>query len=398
MKRTLKHVIPAIIAASAFTACTKADKVSVTVCNPSGIQRLNEIVELDTARLPRLLAGKHYIVEDLDGETIPSQLTYDGKLIFPVDIEADGETRYRISTGDKPLHVASAAFGDIYPERDNDLSWENDLVGFRAYAMAKYDKGERLYGYDLWLKRNTAGIILPQFYADDINPDNWRTFDSIRAVSTDRADEFLRTFSYHNDHGFGMDCYAVGPTLGAGCAALMDSAEIVLPKNYTTAEILDNGPLRFTARLTYPTFALEEDSAICETRLITLDAGSHLNKTTLTFSGTTQPKPIGVGIALHDDGQRTANHETRYIAYPDPTQGDGNGRIFIGCIRPGGFQECLEADGHLICKDTYSPDDTFTYYWGFGWDKADIKSFEAWTRYLEQYKHRLENPLQIKYE
>ena len=44
-------------------------------------------------------------------------------------------------------------------------------------------------------------------------------------------------------------------------------------------EILDNGPLRFTVKLEFTPLTVKGDSTVVETRLITLDAGSHLNKT-----------------------------------------------------------------------------------------------------------------------
>ena len=71
------------------------------------------------------------------------------------------------------------------------------------------------------------------------------------------ADELVRTFSYHIDHGYGMDCYAVGPTLGAGVSALMVNDTIIYPWCYKTQEVLDNGPLRFTIEV-------EVQSAGCE--------------------------------------------------------------------------------------------------------------------------------------
>lgn len=60
------------------------------------------------------------------------------------------------------------------------------------------------------------------------------------------AAELQNAISYHIDHGYGMDCYAVGPTLGCGTAALMAGDTIIYPYCYRTQEILDNGPLRFT--------------------------------------------------------------------------------------------------------------------------------------------------------
>lgn len=66
------------------------------------------------------------------------------------------------------------------------------------------------------------------------------------------ADSIANAISYHIDHGNGMDCYSVGATLGGGTAALMVDSCIIYPYCYKEYDILDNGPLRFTVRLTYP--------------------------------------------------------------------------------------------------------------------------------------------------
>ena len=41
-----------------------------------------------------------------------------------------------------------------------------------------------------------------------------------------------RTLTYHRDHGYGMDAYTVGPTMGAGVPALMEGKEFVYPLCY----------------------------------------------------------------------------------------------------------------------------------------------------------------------
>ncbi len=81
-----------------------------------------------------------------------------------------------------------------------------------------------------------------------------------------------------------MDCYAVGPTLGCGTAALMDGDEIIYPWCYSTYEILDNGPLRFTVKLEFTPMVVRGDSSVVETRVISLDAGSYLNKTVISYT------------------------------------------------------------------------------------------------------------------
>ena len=76
------------------------------------------------------------------------------------------------------------------------------------------------------------------------------------------AQELYRSVSYHVDHGNGLDCYKVGPTLGGGTTALMAGDTIIYPYCYATQEILDNGPLRFTVKLVYNPLVVKGDSTI----------------------------------------------------------------------------------------------------------------------------------------
>ena len=112
------------------------------------------------------------------------------------------------------------------------------------------------------------------------------------AGKKEEADSLSRAISYHIDHGNGMDCYAVGPTLGGGTAALMPDSAIVYPYCYKDYEILDNGPLRFTVKLVFNPLVVKNDSNVVETRIIQLDKGSQLNKTTVSYEYLTQATPV----------------------------------------------------------------------------------------------------------
>ena len=63
-----------------------------------------------------------------------------------------------------------------------------------------------------------------------------------------RKDDYTNLHtSFHLDHGRGLDCYGVGPSLGCGAPALMDGDKLIFPYCYKTYKILDNGPLRSTS-------------------------------------------------------------------------------------------------------------------------------------------------------
>lgn len=393
-------------------ACNDSRTVTVTVTNPLAMERSNEMVEVSmetvTDRLG-LADTAQIVVLNADGQQVPYQITYDGKVIFPAAIAAGGTATYTIQTG-TPEAFDVKACGRCYPERMDDMAWENDLVAFRAYGPALQAKGERGFGYDLFTKYNTTEPILEAMYAKELDKETLAKIAELKKTDPKAAAELSRERSYHIDHGYGMDCYAVGPTLGAGVAALMVNDSIIYPWCYKNQEILDNGPLRFTVKLEFTPLTVKGDSTVVETRLITLDAGSHLNKTAVSYSNLKETLPIVAGIVLHEpDGAVVADAANGYITYVDPTTGPDNGKIFMGAAVPAVVKDAKtvlfsekekkernNADGHVLAVSDYEPGSEYVYYWGFAWDKADIKTADAWNRYMADFAQKVRNPLTVK--
>ena len=393
-------------------ACNDSRTVTVTVTNPLAMERSNEMVEVSmetvTDRLG-LADTAQIVVLNADGQQVPYQITYDGKVIFPAAIAAGGTATYTIQTG-TPEAFDVKACGRCYPERMDDMAWENDLVAFRAYGPALQAKGERGFGYDLFTKYNTTEPILEAMYAKELDKETLAKIAELKKTDPKAAAELSRERSYHIDHGYGMDCYAVGPTLGAGVAALMVNDSIIYPWCYKNQEILDNGPLRFTVKLEFTPLTVKGDSTVVETRLITLDAGSYLNKTAVSYSNLKETLPIVAGIVLHEpDGAVVADAANGYITYVDPTTGPDNGKIFMGAAVPAVVKDAKtvlfsekekkernNADGHVLAVSDYEPGSEYVYYWGFAWDKADIKTADAWNRYMADFAQKVRNPLTVK--
>ena len=393
-------------------ACNDSKTVTVTVTNPLAMERSNEMVEVSMETITNRLGladTAQIVVLDADGQQVPYQIMYDGKVIFPATIAANGAATYTIQTG-TPEAFDVKACGKCYPERMDDMAWENDLVAFRAYGPALQAKGERGFGYDLFTKYNTTEPILEAMYAKELNKETRAKIAELKKTDPKAAAELSRERSYHIDHGYGMDCYAVGPTLGAGVAALMVNDSIIYPWCYKNQEILDNGPLRFTVKLEFTPLTVKGDSTVVETRLITLDAGSHLNRTAVSYSNLKETLPIVAGIVLHEpDGAVVADAANGYITYVDPTTGPDNGKIFMGAAVPAVVKDAKtvlfseqekkernNADGHVLAVSDYKPGSEYVYYWGFAWDKADIKTADAWNRYMADFAQKVRNPLTIK--
>lgn len=276
----------------------------------------------------------------------------------------------------------SVATGRIYPERADDIAWENEFVGFRAYGPATQAKGEKAFGYDIFFKHPNPEPVLERLYEPETNPATWVTVDSLRSIDPALADEYIKTFSYHIDHGLGMDCYAVGPTLGAGVAARMQGDTIAYPWCYEKAEVLENGPERFTVRMDFAPV-----DGVTEHRLITLRRGEYLNDTKVWYDGLTEPVTMVAGFPLRDGSRPFADLSKGVLAYSDPTQGPDNGRAQLGIILPGA-DALLNADGHILLSRTLAPADTLSYRWGFSWNRGKIKDFPSWTHYLQKTASR----------
>lgn len=387
--------------------------MTVTVTNPADLDRETEMVEISLDKVTSALGledGETFVVRS-SGQAVPYQVTYDGKVIFPVTLKAGASESYKITEG-TPDQVTEQVRGDHYPRRVDDICWENDLIGFRVYGF----KEDKPSGYDIFVKRNTVLPAIPEMYRRAFDPQLKKVHKQLKKTDKDSADRFnCDHISFHVDHGFGADCYGVGPTLGAGTNALVDEGTIVYPYCYDSFRILDNGPLRFTIELTFRPFKYGESENVVETRVISLDLGSYFNRTIVQYANLDKSAPIVTGIVLQDkDGKAVGNASEGYIAYPAPTinydkqREVDNGTIYVGHVYPGQLDKAEivyfsdeesknrgNAKGHVLASSNYDPKVPFVYYWGAGWNHSQMKSYEQWTALLEKFSAQLRNPINI---
>jgi hypothetical protein len=216
-----------------------------------------------------------------------------------------------------------------------------------------------------------------------------------RAGKPEEANKIYVATSFHHDHGYGLDCYGVGPSLGCGAPALMKNGQLVFPWCYKAHKILDNGPLRFTVELTYNT----SDDGITEHRIISLDKGSHFNRMTVWYDGITQPTTLAAGIVLHDNDNLLL--DKRYVLYADPTDNPQvhQTQIYVGTLFPNGIDETLRLEGelpHAIGILRHYSGKPYTYYFGSAWSNYDIHTMAQWQLVADEYLHHLSNPLKIE--
>lgn len=398
---------------SVFTSCSESQGLKVVITNPTQEVRTQEMSEIATALVFERLALKdtdQFVIYDEEGNEIPYQITYDDKVIFPVDVDSMAIASYTFQKGE-PQMVATQVVGIQYPEWQDDLTWENDKMAYRVYGPDVQKRGEKLFGYDIFTK-NVSEPVMESRYGLLLNKDIWKNINELREKGQkELADSLENSISYHADHGTGMDCYKVGATLGAGTAALMNGKNILYPYCYKDFEILDNGPLRYTMKLRYNPMVVKNDTCVVETRIIQLDKGLQLNKTTITYEYLTERQTLAVGLAIHEpwDNRYVMNAQEGYMAYADPTSNvtKGNGIVYVGAVFPKNVSEMKVqsfekvrdgALGHVLTLNDYIPGDDFVYYWGAGWSKAGFDTDDDWINYLKDFAKKIRTPLIVTIE
>ncbi|MFR9591225.1 MAG: DUF4861 family protein [Rikenellaceae bacterium] len=408
MKRIFAFLCAAVMACS----CSTTPNVKVTFENSTNVDRKEEMAEVDLESVKSQLAlegDASLVVYNPRGKEIPSQITYDGKLIFQVDVAPQSSSTYKIEAG-VPAEYETMVYGRKFPERLDDFAWENDRCAYRVYGPASQALDQKLYGYDVWTK-SVPHMILEERYRKDLDP-AWRAeIAKVAVTDQDKADEMLRSVSFHVDHGDGMDAYNVGPTLGAGTAALMHQGAIVYPYCYEEYEVLDNGPLRLTVKLTFGANAVGKNEDVVEIRTITADAGSHFNKTTIIYENLKKSSSIVAGIVMASakSKQTKVSKEEGFAAYADIDRDPKDGAIFVGTIfttpvKSAGIMPFTNDDpvlkqagmtGHVALIGDYAPQTEFVYYWGAAWAKANITTFDEWVDLLSATSAMVKYPLVV---
>lgn len=382
-----------------------AADVTVTVSNNDKVQR-QELVEVPVKDVYAKLGikdGDKFIVRNALGQQVAYQVTYDGKLLIDASVRPGGTADFTITPGE-PKPMKTYVCGKQYPERVDDIAWENDRTAYRVYGPALQRTGEKAFGVDVWVK-NTPDLEVEKRYTTELS-NHLKIAELKKAGKTAEALEMEQETTYHFDHGYGLDCYKVGPTLGCGTPALMDGDEMVMPYCYKTYKILDNGPLRFTVQLDYNQFNIGEDKNVVEHRIISCDKGSNFNKMTVWFEGLSKPHDMVAGVVIHSEDTKSVVCGDNYVIYADPTDNPAkqNFQIYVGVLFPNGVKstKTMMYDtpsngnaGHGVGVITYQPNEKYTYYFGSAWSKNDVRTMNEWKLRSEETLNALQVPLKV---
>ncbi len=375
-----------LLAACEYYRYLQTKNAVLTFSNESNQQR-QEVVEVDYQAVCQHLGistEELIVIENAAGQEVSYQKTYDGKLLVYTSLHPHGKAVYTITKG-KPATPKTYVTGKVYPIRKDDLAWENDLGIYRVYGPALQKTGERSFGTDVWVK-NTPELVVEDRYQKDYYGNMME--DSLRKAGQKVALNVIdRNTSFHLDHGYGMDAYGVGPSLGCGAPALLKDGKLVFPYCYETYQIHDNGPLRFTVELTYAPNA----DGITEYRIISLDRGSHFNRMTVWYDGIKKPMALAAGVVLHDNDNLVLGKN--YVQYADPTDNPKlhQSQVYVAVLFPEGVNETRLLEGglnHGIGIVNNYQGTPYTYYFGSAWSRYDIRSQAQWQLTIDEFMAR----------
>ena len=380
--------------------------VVLTVKNSGQEQRL-EVAEFDANEVWKALGvaqGSPVRVLNPYGLPEACQITHDNKLLVETTVIPGGTAKFYVKAG-TPDPTQSYAEGKLYPWRVDDFVWENDRCSYRAYGPALQRTGEKAFGMDVWLK-STPYPDVEKRYAVVYNGHR-HSAQMRKEGRKQEADSLDQVVSLHLDHGTGLDCYNVGPSLGCGTPAIMLGDSIVMPYCFKEYRVLDNGPLRFTLELVYNTEKIDGQN-VTEHRIISLDKWSFFNKMTVWYDGLTTPTDFATGFPIHEEDTETKTFAKDYVSYADPTDNVevNNSQVYVGVLFPEGIDHTYYqlfdkkhdgATGHALgLKRGLKNGEKYSYYFGAAWSKYDIRSYAEWQIRIKDYLDALKNPLLIE--
>ncbi|MCP4454076.1 MAG: DUF4861 domain-containing protein [Planctomycetes bacterium] len=343
----------------------------VHVTNPTTVFRASETLSMDWSKVKRQIRGvtpANVAVLDMQSNRfLVTQIVEGRDLLFQADISPGGQRSFWIMkrpASVEPVKSAITTFARFVPERMDDFAWENDRIAFRMYGPA-LEVETISPGLDVWVKKVSHPLI----------------------------DKWYAGKDYHKDHGEGADFYKVGPTLGCGGLGLYENGTLTMSRNFVTSKVIDNGPIRTTFELTFARWQAGQIT-VSETKRISLDLGSNLNRIESHLISSTRKLPLATGIVKRKGGQIAYDLKGSWMVYDEPAHTkNGTTRCALVMSNPT-VPKITETHVMLtFSADTQTP---LVYYTGASWDKSgQFSNAGAWQQYVLEFAQRISHPIEI---
>ncbi len=378
----------------ALIASVAQAQVSIKATNKLPIARASQTIEISAKDLPQPARGQNLAnvhIADSSGKEVLAQavdtdfdhLHLPDIVIFQADFAPNESKTFTASYGAKQVYTEDQikAHGRFVRERFDDFAWENDRIAHRMYGkgLETWD-GEPLTSstVDIWSKKTPKMV-----------QDKWYMIDD-----------------YHVDHGEGADFYSAGESRGDGGSGIWANNRLFVSRNYVNSRVLANGPIRVMFELDYDAFDVN-GAKISETKRISLDAGSNLDRFQSTYkvvSGSPAlPLQVAAGLKKVNGEQKETGTDRHWIVKWEPVEKRAGMQGLALVSLPGTFVQYAEnestspryANWLMVLKA--DANNSITYYAGFCWDKAgqNLDTFDAWKKYVDEFAQGVASPIEV---
>jgi rhamnogalacturonyl hydrolase YesR len=298
-------------------------------------------------------------VVDLAYDPVTDDATYRSPVLAPISSGPEQTFKLAPAPTSQRSPRATVRFA---PDRFDDILWENDRTAHRIYGPAlEAHEPPSSSGIDVWVKR-------------------------VRWPFMDRQ---LKTGTYHNDQGEGLDYYNVGESRGDGGLGIWQDNKLWVSRNFSTYKILKDGPDVASFAVEYAPWPVDVDRKVWEARTFTLPLGTNFTRLVSTInSDKPDPLIVGIGLAKHATlpgrGVLLADKARGILAYWEPTdlvRGTMGTAVLVDPVSV--VDISADADNNLILIKVI-PGKPFVYYVGAVWDQGlDFHSREEWEAYVK---------------
>ena len=245
----------------------------------------------------------------------------------------------------------------VCPERANDLVWENDKFGMRAYGPGEY---HRWSGFDVFNKNTASNVCI-----------RWT-----RDATFNRHDA---TPNFHQNLGEGMDNYTMGASRGVGGIAMFADGEWKTYPDWETSRIIHTGDDYLEFEIVYPAFS----AAGKMTCHITLKRGERFFRNDVSFERMPADFLAGPGIDLEPERDHKGSlvEEPGLVSlFEDPKGEDGKDGSTMEAIFVADPTQVTPLTDNQNCRVlAFRGQKSFTYWAGASWSLAgEIMSAEEW--------------------
>jgi len=207
--------------------------------------------------------------------------------------------------------------------------------------------------------------------------------------------------------------YETGQARGDGGVGVWDGSALHVSRDYRTAKVMANGPIRGVFELGFQPWDAGNGIMVSEVKRYTMDAGRNLDTIDDTFTFTGAPElTIGIGLTVHPSPRETLsttplqNADNHWLSLWEEFPRDGKLGTAVVLAPDVDFAGFARSQKNIPASASLRPDQLVlvkvksgvpVHFWaGAGWDRSgEFATSADWTNYVEAWAQRVRAPITV---